>query len=212
MALGIIGKKIGMTQLFDARGHLIPVTVIQAGPCPVIQKKTVDNDGYNAIQIAFGETGKKKTTNKPYSGHFKAAGAKPTATLREIKVPNIDDYKVGQDLKVDIFKPAESVVVTGFSKGKGFTGVMVRHGFRGKPAGHGTHEAFRHGGSIGTRVPKRTVKGKKMPGRMGNKKFSIKNLKIMFVDKENNLLMVKGSIPGSKGGFVIVRKAQQEVV
>ncbi len=208
MALGIIGKKVGMTQLFDARGHLVPVTVIQAGPCPVIQKKTVDSDGYNAIQLGFGDTGKKKSTNKPYSGHFKAARVKPTATLKELRVENIDEYEVGQSVKVDIFKPLDSVTVTGFSKGKGFAGVIKRHGMAGKHAGHGTHEAFRHGGSIGTRVPKRTIKGMKMPGRMGNKQFSVKNLQIMVVDKENNLLIVKGAVPGWKGGYLVIRKAQ----
>ncbi|MBN1879917.1 50S ribosomal protein L3 [bacterium] len=208
MALGIIGKKIGMTQLFDARGHLVPVTVIQAGPCPVIQKKTVDNDGYNAIQIGFGESGRKKSANKPYSGHFKAARVKPAATLQEIKVENIEEYEVGQNVKVDIFKPQDTVVVTGFTKGKGFAGVIKRHGFAGKDSGHGTHEAFRHGGSIGTRVPKRTLKGRRMPGRMGNKQFTVKNLQIMLVDKENNLLMVKGAVPGWKGGYLVIRKAQ----
>jgi large subunit ribosomal protein L3 len=212
MALGIIGKKIGMTQLFDAEGHLVPVTVIQAGPCPVVQTKTVDNDGYNAIQIGFGKTGKKKTMNKPYSGHFKASQTEPTAILRELKVSDIESYEIGQEIKVDIFKPSENVTVTGYSKGKGFTGVMARHGFAGKDSGHGSHEAFRHGGSIGTRVPKRTLIGKKMPGRMGNKRFTVKNLKIMLIDRQNNLLMIKGAVPGSKGGMVIIRKAEREVV
>lgn len=212
MALGIIGKKIGMTQLFDAEGHLVPVTVIQAGPCPVVQTKTVDNDGYNAIQIGFGKTGKKKTRNKPYSGHFRASQSEPTAILREIKVSDIESYEIGQEIKVDIFKPSENVTVTGYSKGRGFTGVMSRYGFAGKDSGHGTHEAFRHGGSIGTRVPKRTLKGRKMPGRMGNKRFTVKNLKIMLIDRENNLVMIKGSVPGSKGGMVMIRKAEREVI
>ena len=208
MALGIIGKKIGMTQLFDARGYLVPVTVIQAGPCPVVQKKTVDNDGYNAIQLGFGDTGRRKSSNKPYSGHFKSARVKPTAALREIQVENIDEFEIGQNVKVDMFKPLDTVIVTGFSKGKGFAGVIKRHGFSGKDDGHGTHEAFRHGGSIGTRVPKRTTKGRRMPGRLGNKKFTVKNLQIMVVDKENNLLMVKGAVPGWKGGYLVIRKAQ----
>jgi large subunit ribosomal protein L3 len=212
MALGIIGKKLGMTQLFDAQGHLIPVTVIQAGPCPIIQMKTVENDGYNALQIGYGITGKKKRTNKPYSGHFNAAKTDPTATLKEIKVNDVNSYEVGQNLSVDIFKPSEKIIVTAYSKGKGFTGVMVRHGYSGKNASHGTHEAFRHGGSIGTRVPKRTLKGRKMPGRMGNTKFTVKNLKVMLIDKTNNLLMIKGAVPGSKGGYVVIRKVEQEVI
>lgn len=207
MALGIIGKKIGMTQVFDSRGHLIPVTVIQAGPCPVVQKKTVQNDGYAAIQVGFEEAGKTKAQNKPYKGHFKHAGIKPARLLREFTVENIDEFELGQELKVDMFRPAEIVSITGFSKGRGFMGVMKRHGFSGKKASHGVHEGFRHGGSIGCRVPKRTIKGMKMPGRMGNEQFTIKNLKIVHVDKQNHLLMVKGAVPGWKGGLLIVRKA-----
>ncbi len=211
MALGIIGKKIGMTQLFDAQGYLIPVTVIQAGPCPIVQRKTVETDGYNALQIGYGKTGKKKRKNKPYSGHFKTAKIDPVAALKEVKVNDPGEYEVGQMLSVDLFKPAEKVVITGYSKGKGFTGVMTRHGFAGKNTSHVTHEAFRHGGSIGTRVPKRTLKGKKMPGRMGNTKYTVKNLKVMLVDTKNNLLMIKGAVPGSKGSYVVIRKVEQEV-
>lgn len=208
MSIGIIGKKLGMTQIFDARGHLVPVTVIQAGPCPVVQKKTVNSEGYDAVQIGFGETGKKKSNRKPYSGHFSASGVAPTRMLKEFKVSNIDEYDLGQEIKVDMFKASETITVTGVSKGRGFAGVMKRHGFAGKNRSHGTHEGFRHGGSIGCRVPKRTIKGMKMPGRMGNKQFTVKNLKIVLVDKKNNLLLVKGAVPGWKGGFVIVRKAQ----
>lgn len=208
MALGIIGKKIGMTQIFDMRGHLIPVTVIQAGPCPVVQKKTVNSDGYNAIQLGFGEAGRKKSEKKPNQGHFQVSGVKPTALLKEFKVENIEEYELGQELSVEMFNPAESVVVTGVSKGRGFAGVMKRHGFSGKSKSHGTHEGYRHGGSIGCRVPKRTIKGMKMPGRMGNKRFTVKNLKIVLIDKQNNLLMVQGAVPGWKGGYVIVKKSQ----
>ena len=212
MALGIIGKKIGMTQLYDAEGHLVPVTVIQAGPCPIVQTKTVNNDKYNAIQIGFGKAGKKKSQNKPYSGHFKASKVEPTAALRELRLDDIESFEIGQELRVDIFKASEKVSVTGYSIGKGFTGVMKRHGFAGKEASHGTHESVRHGGSIGARTPKRTMKGRKMPGRMGNQRFTVKNLKIMLVDKQNNLLMIKGAVPGAKGGLVIVRKAEREVL
>ncbi len=212
MALGIIGKKIGMTQLYDAEGHLVPVTVIQAGPCPIVQTKTVNNDRYNAIQIGFGKAGKKKALNKPYSGHFKDSKIEPTATLKEIRLDDIGTFEVGQELRVDIFKTSEKVNVTGVSKGKGYAGVMKRHGFAGKEGAHGTHEFLRHGGSIGSRVPKRTIKGRKMPGRMGNQRFTIKNLKIMLIDKQNNLLMIKGAVPGAKGGLVIVRKAEREVL
>ncbi|HPQ41943.1 MAG TPA: 50S ribosomal protein L3 [bacterium] len=208
MALGIIGKKIGMTQVFDARGHLIPVTVIQAGPCPIIQKKTVENDGYAAIQVGFGEAGKKQQKNKPMQGHFKASGINQARILREFKVEDIDSFELGQELKVDMFKPAESVSISGLSKGRGFTGVMKRHGFSGKNASHGVHEGYRHGGSIGCRVPKRTIKGMRMAGRMGNERFTIRNIQIVMVDRHNHLLMVKGAVPGWKGGFVIVRKAK----
>lgn len=208
MALGIIGKKIGMTQVFDARGHLIPVTVIQAGPCPIIQKKTIENDGYSAIQVGFGEAGRKKSSKKPVQGHFQASGSKPSRILREFRVDDIEGYELGQEVKVDIFKPAESVNISGVSKGRGFTGVMKRHGFSGKNASHGVHEGYRHGGSIGCRVPKRTIKGMKMAGRMGDQRFTVRNMQIVMVDKHNHLLMVKGAVPGWKGGFVIVRKAK----
>ncbi|MCD4654375.1 50S ribosomal protein L3 [bacterium] len=208
MAIGIIGKKIGMTQIFDVKGHLVPVTVIQAGPCPVVQKKTVNNDGYAAVQIGFEEAGKSKSANKPYSGHFKSADVKPSRMLREFDVDNIEEYELGQEIKVDMFKPADKVTITGISKGRGFAGVIKRYGFSGKSQSHGTHEGYRHGGSIGCRVPKRTIKGRKMPGRMGNQKFTVKNLKIVLVDKKNHLLLVKGAVPGWKGGFLLVRKAQ----
>lgn len=208
MALGIIGKKIGMTQVFDARGHLIPVTVIQAGPCPIVQKKNLKTDGYSAIQVGFDEAGRRKEKTKPYQGHFKSSGVKPAAILREFKVNETESYELGQELNVDMFKTMEKVNISGVSKGRGFTGVMKRHGFSGKNASHGVHEGYRHGGSIGCRVPKRTIKGMKMAGRSGNQRFTVRNIQVILVDKQNHLLMVKGAVPGWKGGYVIVRKAK----
>jgi len=207
MSLGIIGKKLGMTQIFDAEGHLIPVTVIQAGPCPVVQKKNKEKDGYTALQLGFDSAGKKKAT-KPYTGHFKTSGSDPSKILMEFRIDDVDSYELGQNISVDVFRAMENISVTGISKGRGFTGVMKRHGFAGKDRGHGTHEAYRHGGSIGCRTPKRTLKGTKMPGRMGTQKFTIKNLKVVLVDKENNLLLVKGSIPGWKNSYVAIRKTE----
>ncbi len=208
MAVGIIGKKLGMTQLFDIKGHLVPITVIQAGPCPVVQKKTLETDGYTAVQIGFQEIDRKKIRNKPIAGHFKRAGVKPTKVLKEFRVSDTTPYEVGQKLDIDFFKPTERVTITGISKGRGYAGVIKRHGFAGKDLGHGSHEAFRHGGSIGCRTPKHTIRGMKMAGRMGGQKFTIKNLKVVFVDKDNNLLLIKGSVPGWKGGYVFVRKAE----
>ena len=208
MALGIIGRKLGMTQMFDMQGRLIPVTVIQAGPCPVVQKKTQDKDGYSALQLGFGATGKKAKNNKPYSGHFKAAGVDPSQVLMEFRIENADDYEVGENISVDLFKTQENISVTGVSRGRGFTGVMKRHNFAGKDRGHGAHEAYRHGGSIGCRTPKRVDKGKKMPGRMGTQKCTVKNLMVMLVDKENNLILVKGAVPGWKNGLVAIKKSE----
>ncbi len=206
MALGIIGKKLGMTQLFDRKGQLVPVTVIQAGPCAVTQIKTVEKDAYSAIQIGFDDVGKKTAKKKAYSGHFKKAGVEPKRILKEIKIDDNAEFKLGDEIKVDLFKIREKVNIVGISKGRGFAGVIKRHGFAGKDRGHGTHEAYRHGGSIGCRTPKRVIKAMKMPGRMGTERKTVKNLEIMYVDKENNLLLVKGPIPGWSGGYVLVNK------
>jgi large subunit ribosomal protein L3 len=207
MSVGLIGRKIGMTQVFDHRGFLVPVTVVQAGPCQIVQRKTNEKDGYSAVQIGFGSAGKSKRNSRPMQGHFKAAGIEPTQILKEFRIDESSELQVGDAITVEQFKTADVVSVTGLSKGRGFTGVMKRHNFAGKDAGHGSHEAYRHGGSIGCRTPKRTIKGMKMPGRMGVERVSVKNLKIIMVDPENNLLLIGGSVPGWNNGFVLVKKS-----
>ncbi|MBN1552437.1 50S ribosomal protein L3 [bacterium] len=207
MTVGILGKKLGMTQVFNNTGQLVPVTVIQAGPCPVIQVKSKDKDGYSAIQIGFDRSGKKRSASKPLSGHFKKANVDTQKILKEIPVPEDSTFKMGDILTVDQFKPADIVNVTGITKGRGFTGVMKRHGFAGKDTGHGSHEAYRHGGSIGCRTPKHTIKGMRMAGRMGTDRVTLRNLKIIMVDPENNLLLIKGSLPGWRGGYLLVKKS-----
>lgn len=210
MGLGLIGKKLGMSQIFDEHGNVVPVTVIKAGPCYVVQKKTADKEGYNAIQIGFDEVIKIQRVNKPEAGHFKKANMAPTKVLREFRVSpeDIEANEVGAIYSVDIFEPGDFVDVTGTSKGKGFAGVMKRHGFGGAPATHGSHEAFRHGGSIGQNMtPGRTMKGKKMPGHMGAKRVTTQNLKVIDVRGDTNLLLVEGAIPGPAKGYVVIKRA-----
>jgi large subunit ribosomal protein L3 len=207
MSIGIIGRKLGMTQIYDPKGQLVSVTVIKAGPCPITQLKTKEKDGYSAIQIGFSEAGRKKNSKKPYKGHFKASNVTPVDVLKEVKVESLDNYKLGDQLTIESFLNKNVVDVIGFSKGRGFTGVMKRYGFAGKDSGHGTHEYFRHGGSIGCRTPKHTIRGMRMPGRMGNKRKTTRNLQILFVDLDNNLLLLKGAIPGWNGAYVFVREA-----
>ncbi|RKX55257.1 MAG: 50S ribosomal protein L3 [Thermotoga sp.] len=203
----ILGRKIGMTQIFKD-GKVYPVTVIQAGPCYVVQKKTVETDGYNAIQIGFEEMNPKRV-NKPMSGHFKKANLKPLRVLKEIRVENPDEYEIGQVIDVSIFKEGEIVDVTGWSKGRGFQGVMKRWGFSGGPKSHGS-KFHREMGTVGpsTHVAK-IVKGKKMPGRMGNERLTILNLEVMKIDPEKNLIAVKGGVPGARGSLVILRSAKK---
>jgi large subunit ribosomal protein L3 len=210
MGLGLIGKKLGMSQIFDEHGNIVPVTVIKAGPCYVVQKKTADREGYNAVQIGFDEVIKVQRVNKPDAGHFKKADVTPTQVLGEFKVTpeDLEANEVGAVYSVDIFEPGDFVDVTGTSKGKGFAGVVKRHGFKGAPASRGSHEFFRHGGSIGQNMtPGRTYKGKKMPGHMGSKKVTIQNLKIIDVRGDTNLLLVEGAIPGPSRGYVFIRRA-----
>lgn len=210
MALGLIGKKLGMSQIFDEHGNVIPVTVIKAGPCYVVQKKSAEKEGYNAVQIGFDEVIKVQRVNKPEAGHFKKADLTPTRVLKEFKATpeDLETNEVGSIFSVDIFEPGDFVDITGTSKGKGFAGVMKRHGFGGAPATHGSHEAFRHGGSIGQNMtPGRTMKGKKMPGHMGAKKVTVQNLKIVDVRGDVNLLLVEGAIPGPAKGYVVIRRA-----
>jgi len=201
MALGILGQKAGMTQLFDKAGKAIAATVIYVPPSVVVQVKRVETDGYNALQLGYGQA-KERRINKPMAGHFQKAKVPPFKHLREFRVENPADYKVGQELKVDIFKEGEKINVCGTSKGKGFQGVMKRWGFAGGPASHGSG-FHRHPGSIGSiRATGRTFKGWKMAGRMGQERITVKNLEVLKVDPQNNLLVIKGAIPGPKRGLL----------
>jgi len=202
MNMGIIGKKIGMSQVFDGR-ELIPVTVIQAGPCKVVQKKTVEKDGYEAVQLAFEEEKKQGRVTKAIAGHFKKCGTAPHRFLREFRMSG---YEQGQDVKVDIFKKGELIAVSGVSKGKGFAGVMKRHNFAGGPGGHGSM-FNRAPGSIGASAyPSRVWPGKKLPGHMGTATVTVKNLKIIEVRPEQNLLFVRGAVPGGDNALVLITK------
>src|SRR5918993_4467493 len=207
MVTGIIGKKVGMTQLFDADGTVHPATVLKAGPCVVAQVKTVDGDGYEAVQIGLVEA-KPGKENKPSTGHFKKAGVPPTRVRREVKVaPGGEAPKAGDQVNVSIFADGERVDVIGTSRGKGFQGVVKRHHFRGGRASHGSM-FHRAPGSIGaSSFPSRVVKGMRMGGHMGNDRVTVRNLKVLKIDAENNLLLVEGSVPGSPGGYLTIRKA-----
>lgn len=204
MKKGILGRKHGMTQIFDEKGEVIPVTVIEAGPCVVVQKKTVETDGYNAIQVGFGDVKEKKLT-KPLIGHFKKAGVPFKRYLREFRLDDISGYEVGSEIKVDIFKPGDRVDVTGISKGKGFAGVVKRYGANRGPMSHGSKYHRRVGSMGATTDPGRTFKGKIMPGHMGHERVTIQNLEVVKVDPELNLLLVKGSVPGPKGSLLIIK-------
>lgn len=202
----LIGKKLGMTQVFEDSGRLTPVSVIQAGPCPIVQVKTVEKDGYSAIQIGFSEV-KDKRVSKPLKGHFKKGSVPPCRVLREIRVEDASQYKVGDSLDVKIFEGTETVHVAGDAKGRGFAGTIKRHNFTRGPGTHGSKNV-REPGSVGMcATPSRIFKGKKLPGRMGGQRTTVKNLKLVQVDVENNLLFVKGAVPGANDGFVFVRKA-----
>ena len=205
---GLIGKKIGMTQVFGADGIVVPVTVIRTGPCIVVQKKETGRDGYNAVQIGFGNK-KNQRVNKPEQGHMVKAGKGAFQVLREFRLQDVGQYEVGQEIKAtDIFKAGDRIDVSGTSKGRGFAGVIKRWSFSGFPASHGTHEYFRHGGAIGNRsYPGRVFKGKKMAGHWGNEKVSVQNLEVVGIRPEENLILVKGAIPGAKRGILIIRRA-----
>ncbi|MGN0550508.1 MAG: 50S ribosomal protein L3 [Acutalibacteraceae bacterium] len=205
MQKALIGKKIGMTQIFDEKGKVIPVTVVEAGPCVVSQKKTVENDGYAAVQIGFGDL-KPNKTNKPMKGHFDKADVAPKRTLREFRFDDTDAYNVGDILKADIFANGDKVDVTGKSKGKGTAGVIKRWNFQRLKESHGTGPCVRKGGSIGAcSSPSRVWKGKKMAGHLGAERVTVQNLMIVKVDAENNLIAIKGAVPGPNGGTVIIR-------
>ena len=203
MQKGLIGKKIGMTQLFDENGKVIPVTVVEAGPCTVVQKKTIENDGYAAVQVGFGDV-KVTKVNKPMAGHFKKADVAPKKVLKEFRLENIADVNVGDVLKADIFAVGDRVDVVGTSKGKGTAGVIKRWNFSRLKETHGTGPVHRHGGSLGVIDPARIFKGKKMAGHLGAEKVTVQNLDIVKVDVENNLIAIKGAIPGPKNGIVVI--------
>jgi len=203
MKKGLIGKKIGMTQLFDENGKVIPVTVVEAGPCTVVQKKTIENDGYEAIQVGFGDV-KVQRVNKPMAGHFKKADVAPKKVLKEFRLENTADVNVGDILKADIFAVGDRVDVVGTSKGKGTAGVIKRWNFSRLKESHGTGPVHRHGGSLGVIDPARIFKGKKMAGHLGTEKVTVQNLDIVKVDVENNLIAIKGAIPGPKNGIVVI--------
>ena len=204
MQKGIIGKKIGMTQLFDENGMVVPVTVVEAGPCVVVQKKTVESDGYTAVQVGFGEVKANKLT-KPAKGHFEKAGVAPKKTLKEFRFDSIDEINVGDIIKADTFAAGDKVDVCGISKGKGYAGTIKRWNGHSLRATHGTGPVHRHAGSNGsTSTPSRVYKGKKLPGHLGAERVTVQNLAIVKVDAENNLIAVKGAIPGAKGGIVVL--------
>lgn len=204
---GILGRKLGMTQVWDAENRLVPVTVIQAGPCSVVQLKTPERDGYSAVQLSFGET-KPTRLSKPELGHLKKANAAPSKHLAELRVGDLTGFEVGQVIQADLFEAGERVDVTGVSKGKGFAGGMKRHNFKGQGASHGNHKKHRAPGSIGAcATPARVFKGQKMAGQMGDVKTTTQNLMVVQGDAERGLILVKGSIPGATGALVFVRNA-----
>jgi large subunit ribosomal protein L3 len=200
---GILGTKLGMTQIFDGEGRVVPVTVVRAGPCPVVQVRTKERDGYSAIQLGFG---RRKRANRPLAGHFRRAGVEPTRYLAE--VPVYGEYAPGDVVTVGAFTPGEYVDVSGRSKGKGFAGVMKRHGFAGLGASHGAHKVHRAPGAIGAcATPSRVFPGTRMAGRLGGIRRTIQNLEVVGVDPERNLLLLRGATPGANGSLVIVRDA-----
>ena len=203
MQKALIGKKIGMTQIFDEKGNVVPVTVVEAGPCTVVMKKTIENDGYEAVQLGFGDV-KVQRVNKPMMGHFKKADVAPKKTLKEFKLEG--DLNVGDTIKADIFAAGEKVDVAGTSKGKGTAGSIKRWNFSRLKESHGTGPVARHAGSLGAcSDPSRVFKGKKLAGHLGCERVTIQNLDVVKVDAENNLLAIKGAIPGPKGGIVVIR-------
>ena len=204
MQKGIIGKKIGMTQIFDESGKVIPVTVVEAGHCVVVQKKTVENDGYDAVQLGYGDI-RAKRVNKPLQGHFKKADVALKRTLKEFRLADISAVNVGDIVKADTFAVGDIVDVSGTSKGKGFSGTIKRHNNARLKETHGTGPVHRHAGSMGAcSSPSRIFKGKGMPGQLGNEKVTVQNLEIVKVDAENNLIAIKGAIPGPKNGTVTI--------
>ena len=203
MKKAIIGKKLGMTQLFDANGNVVPVTVIEAGPCVVAQKKTIENDGYEAVQIGYGDL-KASKVNKPMKGHFAKGDVAPKKVLREFRFEDVSAINVGDIIKADVFAEGDAVDVRGTSKGKGYAGVIKRWNFARLKESHGTGPVHRHGGSLGVIDPARVFKGKKMAGHLGNERVTVQNLSVVKVDAEKNIIAVKGAVPGPKGGIVVL--------
>jgi large subunit ribosomal protein L3 len=209
---GILGTKLGMTQVFDETGQVVPVTVVQAGPCVVTAVRTPDNDGYSAVQIGFGEIDPRKVT-KPVAGLFEKAGVTPRRYVAEIRTENASEYQLGQEVTTSLFEAGQPVDVTGKSKGKGTAGVMKRHGFKGLSSSHGTQRKHRAPGSIGgCATPGRVFKGMRMAGRMGAERTTVQSLTVHSVDGDKNLLLIKGAVPGPRGGLVMVRSAVRNVI
>ncbi|WP_317366613.1 50S ribosomal protein L3 [uncultured Tyzzerella sp.] len=206
MKKSIIAKKIGMTQIFAENGILIPVTVLEAGPCVVTQKKTIENDGYEAIQVGFGEV-KEKKVNKPLKGHFDKAGVSATKLLKEFKLENVSEYELGALIKADIFAAGDKIDVSGVSKGKGFQGAIKRHNQHRGPMAHGSKYHRGVGSLSSATTPGKVKKGKKMPGHMGAENVTIQNLEVVRVDAEKNLLLVKGAVPGNKGSILVIKES-----
>jgi len=209
MTLGLIGKKIGMTQVFDKDGSLVPVTLIEAGPCPVLQKKIREKHGYSALQLGFDKKPERKV-NKPEAGLLKKANVAPIRIIREFRTDDTDGYDVGQMLDVGIFEEGERVDVTGITKGRGFSGTIKRHGTHRGPETHGSKYHRRVGSMGGSSDPSRVFKGKRLPGQYGNKRRTMSNLKVVALQKEKNILLLKGSIPGHNNGYVLIRKKQKK--
>lgn len=204
MLNGLLGRKLGMTRVFTEDGRWVHVTLVEAGPCTVVQKKTQDSDGYDAVQVGFGEV-KESRLKKPVLGHFKKAGLTPQRVLKEFRITADSEINVGDEIRNDIFKAGDRVDVSGTSKGKGFAGVIKRHGMAGGPGGHGSH-FHRAPGSIGQSAdPSKVYKGKRLPGRMGNNKRTSQNIEVVDVDAEKNLILLRGAVPGANGGLVIVK-------
>ena len=203
MQKGIVGKKLGMTQLYDANANVVPVTVIEGGPCVISQKKTIENDGYEAVQIGYGDL-KANKVNKPMKGHFAKGDVAPKKVLREFRFDDISGMNVGDIVKVDVFAEGDAVDVRGTSKGKGYAGVIKRWNFGRLKESHGTGPVHRHGGSLGVIDPARVFKGKKMAGHLGAERVTVQNLSVVKVDAEKNIIAVKGAVPGPKGGIVVL--------
>jgi large subunit ribosomal protein L3 len=205
MPIGLLGKKLGMSQIFDEKGTLIPVTLIQAGPCPVVEKRTKDRDGYEAIQLGF-DAKPERLVNKPDAGRFKAAGVAPQRFLREFRGSETQGYNVGETLTVEIMAKGDLVDVTGTSKGRGYQGPLRRHGSKPGPRSHGSMYHYRPGSNGGSSYPSRTFPGKPMAGHMGGERVTMKNLEVVGTDKERNIIYVRGSVPGPNSGYVMIRK------